>query len=80
MNVTGSHHQQGPALSRLRAAKDLFASRDRPVAALRMTQGDGSNGQGLFFKLNLALQLQCQIFSRPYNTMHKPGKKSADSS
>src|SRR6266849_7755854 len=37
MNLTVPHHQQGPALSRLRAAKDLSASRDRPFAALRVT-------------------------------------------
>src|SRR5713226_4395341 len=40
----------------LSAAKHLSASRDRPFAALRVTRGDCSNGQGLFFKLNLALR------------------------
>src|SRR6266849_8686026 len=38
----------------LSAAKHLCASRDRPFASLRVTRGDCSNGQGLFFTLNLA--------------------------
>ncbi len=38
----------------LSAAKHLAASRDRPFAALRVTRGDCSHGQGLFFKLNHA--------------------------
>src|SRR6266852_8245930 len=40
----------------LSAAKHLSADRDRPFAALRVTRCDWSNGQGLFFKLNLALE------------------------
>src|SRR6266851_6966919 len=40
----------------LSAAKHLSAERDRPFAALRVTRCDGSHGQGLFFKLNLALR------------------------
>ncbi len=47
----------------LSEAKDLAAERDRPFAeftlseanGLRMTRGDCSNGQVLFFTLNLAL-------------------------
>jgi len=46
----------------LSAAKHLFAQRARPFAqfplseahGLRLTRGDRSNGQGLFFKSNLA--------------------------
>src|SRR5216683_2910080 len=33
----------------LSAAKHLAAARDRPFASLRVTRGDCSNGQGLFF-------------------------------
>src|SRR6266852_7620216 len=39
----------------LSAAKHLSAYRDRPFAALRVTQCDCSNCQVLFFQLNLAL-------------------------
>jgi len=50
MHVTVPQHQQGPALSRLRAAKDLSVDRDRPFAeftlseanVLRVTRGDCS--------------------------------------
>ena len=57
MNVTVAHQQNGPALSSLHCAqgqalstvKDLFAARDRPFAALRVTWCDESTGQGLFF-------------------------------
>src|SRR5262249_7829657 len=35
MNLTVPHQQPGPGLSRLRAAKDLAADRDRPFAARR---------------------------------------------
>jgi len=39
MHVTVPHPQQDPALSRLRAAKDLAAARDRPFAARRRDTG-----------------------------------------
>ena len=64
MNLTVPHHQQDPALSRLREAKDLAAYRDRPFAefplseanGLRVTRGDCSNGQGLFFTIEPCLK------------------------
>src|SRR6266849_1551186 len=43
------------ALLRVNSAKHLAADRDRPFASLRVTRCDCSNGQKLFFKLNLAL-------------------------
>ena len=63
MNLTGPQQQQGPALSRLRAAKDLAAARDRPFAefplseahGLRVTRGDGSNGQVQFVQIEPCL-------------------------
>ncbi len=41
----------------LSEAKDLTADRDRPFASLRVTRGDCSNGQGLFFKIEPCLNL-----------------------
>jgi len=49
LHLTVPHQQQGPALSRLREAKDLYAYRDRPSLRGGVTLGDRSNGQGLFF-------------------------------
>src|SRR5260221_12209837 len=57
MHVTVPHQQQDPALSRLREAKDLAADHDRPFASLRVTQGDCSTCQGLFFKIEPCLNI-----------------------
>ena len=59
MHVTVPQQQQGPALSRLRAAKDLAAERDSPFAeftlsgahVLRVTRGDGSTCQVQFVQI-----------------------------
>src|SRR6266436_3932537 len=63
MHLTVPHQQQGPALSRLRAAKDLAADRDRPFAeftlsganVLRVTRDDCSNGQVQFVQFEPCL-------------------------
>ena len=71
MNLTVPHHQKDPALSSLRFAlgQALSEAKDqRSEASLCLSsqtqssrggvrRGDGSNGQGLFFKLNLTLGL-----------------------
>src|SRR5260221_9302300 len=58
-NSTAARDSSSPAarssLSRLRAAKDLAADRDRPFASRKVTRGACSTCQGLFFTLNLAL-------------------------
>jgi hypothetical protein len=54
IELDGSSPTERSSPVMLRAGKHLSAYRDRPFAALRVTRGDCSNGQGLFFKLNLA--------------------------
>jgi hypothetical protein len=41
MHLTVPHQQQDPALSRLREAKDLAASRDRPFAEFTLERSEG---------------------------------------
>ena len=44
----------------LSAAKHLAADRDRPFASLRVTLGDCSNCQGLFFTLEPCLKVDAR--------------------
>ena len=41
MHVTIPQHQRGPALSRLREAKDLAADRDSPFAEFPLSEANG---------------------------------------
>jgi hypothetical protein len=50
MNVTVPHHQQGPVLSRLRAAKDLAAARDRSFAEFPLSEAHGLRVTGMISK------------------------------
>jgi len=45
----------------LSAAKHLGAHRDRPFAALRVTRGDCSHGQGLFFTIEPRLSKRADM-------------------
>src|SRR5260221_3560469 len=89
----GSHARDSSAATArsspviLSAAKDLAAARDRPFAeftlseahVLRVTRGDCSNGQVLFFTWNLALGSKCikqpagsGFVGCKSNLLHKP--------
>jgi hypothetical protein len=59
MHLTVPHHQQGPALSCFAALSISVPIETDPSLRGGVTRGDCSNGQVLFFKLNLAL-----IFNR----------------